>query len=55
MNAEMFTFCIQTQLVPTLRAGDVVSPDNLQPQEPCRSDGTARSRRVVPVPVALQP
>lgn len=29
MNAEMFTLYIETQLVPTLRAGDVVILDNL--------------------------
>ena len=35
MTAEMFTLCIQTRLVPALRAGDVVSPDNLSsPKSP---------------------
>ncbi|WP_371328419.1 transposase [Paracoccus sp. SM22M-07] len=29
MNVEMFDLCIKTQLVPTLRAGDVVILDNL--------------------------
>lgn len=34
MNAGMFTLCVETQLVPTVRQGDVVILDNLSSHNP---------------------
>ncbi len=68
MNSEMFTLYVETQLVPTLRQGDVVTlpshrckqrlPGNGQSvelQDPGCGRGVACYRSLVPVLAALQP
>ena len=51
MNGEMFDLYVETQLVPTLRPGDVVILDNLSSH---KSPGAAQAMRDIGAWFALQ-
>ena len=51
MNAQMFDLYIKTQMVPTLRKGDVVILDNLSSH---KSPGAAQALREMGACAALQ-
>ena len=56
MNAELFDLYIETQLVPTLRDGDVIILDNLSSHKSPDAAEILRSvGALVPLPPALQP